>query len=58
MRLFNESSKFNDVKDAVIGDWNEYFHLSNLVEYRKKDWVPYWLWRLVSDVRLVGEPWR
>jgi hypothetical protein len=42
---------------AVLGEYNNYFSLGSFVElteplFVKKNWVPQWLWRLVSEPRL------
>jgi hypothetical protein len=42
---------------ATLGEYNNYFSLGLFVElneplFVKKNWVPQWLWRLVSEPRL------
>jgi hypothetical protein len=43
------------LQGPTIGDYNEYFRLSNMVEVTKKKWVPYWLWKLVADAHFIDE---
>jgi hypothetical protein len=40
---------------AEIREYYNYFSLSSAIEWTKKPWVPFWLWRLVADGKFIGE---
>ena len=53
---FERGYEVEKIEMGKIGEYNQYFRLSSAIEARKKKWVPLWLWRLVADVRFIGDP--
>lgn len=40
---------------ATLGEYKDFVNISSVIGWKKKNWVPFWIWKLVADGKFIGD---